>query len=81
MNDELDRRLWDGNGSRSLLEVAIERGEWELAALCMLTGFMEAARKLPPEGAEALLELLSIEGEPRRGHRRRRGRGRRHGPA
>ena len=42
----------------STLEIAIERKNWELAALCLLLGVAEVASKLPPETLERLLELL-----------------------
>ena len=67
------------NGSKSLLAQAIEREDWEVAALCMLLGAVEAANKLPRETLDALLdELEIIEPEPHRGSRgrtRRRPRG------
>ncbi|MGH2628259.1 MAG: hypothetical protein ACRDHY_16595 [Anaerolineales bacterium] len=69
------------NGSRSLLARAIEREDWETAALCMLLGAVEAANKLPRETLDALLDELDlIAPEP---HRRSRGRKwrRRRGPA
>jgi hypothetical protein len=43
---------------RSLLAVAIERENWELAALCLLYGMVRAVETLPPQTLEALLELL-----------------------
>jgi hypothetical protein len=46
---------------RSLLAVAIERENWELAALCLLYGFVRAVETLPPATVEALLELLQVE--------------------
>lgn len=46
----------------STLAIAIERKEWELAALVLLLGVVEAASRLPPETLESLLELLE---EPR----------------
>jgi hypothetical protein len=59
------------------LAVAIERENWELAALCLLVGVVEAAEKLPPESIEALIEILAgPESHP--GTRRRRSAGRRH---
>ncbi len=42
----------------STLAIAIERKNWELAALCLLLGVAEVASKLPPETLERLLELL-----------------------
>lgn len=73
------------NGSKSLLAQAIEREDWELAALCLLLGVVEAANKLPRETLDALLDELELEeGPPRRrslrGREWRRGRGR-HGRA
>jgi hypothetical protein len=57
------------------LAVAIERKQWELAALCLLLGLTEAAAKLPPEAIEGLLEVLATEdGPPRPKARSRRGR-------
>jgi hypothetical protein len=47
---------------RSLLAVAIEREDWDLAALCLLVGIARAAQKLPPETLDALLELLDAGG-------------------
>ena len=80
MNDQFDGALWDRNGSRGMLEVAMERGEWELAALYIVAGFFEAASKLPPGALEDALDMLSVDELPRRRNRRTRG-GRRHGPA
>ena len=54
------------------LAVAIERKQWELAALCLLLGLTEAAAKLPPEAIEGLLEVLAAEGESPRRKRRSR---------
>jgi len=54
---------------RPLLAVAIEREDWELAALCLLLGAVRAAATLPPDAVEALLEELAPEGLSR--HRRR----------
>jgi len=55
------------------LAVAIERKQWELAALCLLLGLTEAAAKLPPDAIEGLLEVLAAEGSPssRKGRSRR----------
>ncbi|MEX0799851.1 MAG: hypothetical protein WD379_01375 [Dehalococcoidia bacterium] len=59
------------------LATAIERKQWELAALCLMLGVTEAAAALPPEAVEGLLELLAgledDEQRPRgaRGRRRR----------
>jgi hypothetical protein len=56
----------------SALALAIERKEWELAALYLLLGVSRAAAKLPPDAIYGLLEVLSAEGgeglpSPRRG--------------
>ena len=57
------------------LALAIERKQWELAALCLLLGLTEAAATLPPDAIEGLLEVLAAEGEsPRRRGRPRRDR-------
>jgi len=56
------------------LAVAIERKQWELAALCLLLGLTEAAAKLPPDAIEGLLEVLAAEHQtPRAKGRSRRG--------
>jgi hypothetical protein len=56
----------------SLLAVAIERKDWETAALLLLLGVSRAAKKLPPETLEEMLTELS-EITPRRRASRRRG--------
>ena len=43
----------------STLAIAIERRQWELAALCLLLGVTRAAAALPPDAVEGLLEVLS----------------------
>jgi hypothetical protein len=68
------------NGSKSVLAQAIEREDWEMAALCLLLGAVEAANKLPRETLDALLDELDFDLETHRGSRRRRRRGPR-GPA
>jgi hypothetical protein len=50
------------DGKKSLLAVAIEREDWEVAALCLLIGAVEAVNKLPQETLEALLDELALEG-------------------
>jgi hypothetical protein len=80
MNEHLDARLWDQNGSKGHLEAAMARGEWELAALYIIAGFFEAASKLPEGALEDALDMLSVDDLPRRRYQRRRG-GRRHGRA
>ncbi len=64
--------------TQGLLATAIERHEWELAALCLLLGITRAAASLPPDTVDALLEVLAEEnsrGDP--GRRRKRPGGRR----
>jgi hypothetical protein len=61
---------------RSLLAIAIERENWELAALCLIAGFLEVLEALPPDAAESLMEVLVAEDAPR-GRRRGRYRERR----
>ena len=41
------------------LTIAIERRQWEIAALCLLLGVSRAAAALPPDAVEGLLEVLS----------------------
>lgn len=56
-----------------LLDVAIQQENWEAAALCLLLGAVRAARKIPPETLEEMIELLS-EAPRRRIRKRSRGR-------
>jgi len=70
----------------SALALAIQRKQWEVAALYLLVGLTQATAKLPPDAILGLLEVLegspsaSAEGRPasggstggpRRGQRRR----------
>ena len=41
------------------LTLAIERRQWEIAALCLLLGVARAAAALPPDAVEGLLEVLT----------------------
>ena len=45
----------------SALALAIERKQWEVAALYLLLGVSQAAAKLPPDAIYGLLEVLSAE--------------------
>jgi hypothetical protein len=45
------------------LASAIERREWQLAALYLLLGVSEAWARLPPESMLALVDLLACEEE------------------
>ena len=53
----------------SVLEQAIEKEQWELAALCLCLGALKAAAKLPPGSVVGLLEALETPGLPERGRR------------
>ncbi len=53
------------------LALAIQKKEWELAALCLLLGVTRAAAALPPDAVEGLLEML--EAAPAQRPRGRRG--------
>jgi hypothetical protein len=57
---------------RSLLSVAIERQDWEAAALCLLLGAARVARLLPPQTLEEMIELLAE--MPQHPEKRKRGR-------
>lgn len=50
----------------AVLAVALQRRQWELAALYILLGVVSAAALLPPESVE---ELLAVLDEPVRGPR------------
>lgn len=52
------------------LALAIERKQWELAALYLLLGVVQAAGALPPEAVEGLLDVLEEPARERRGARR-----------
>ena len=47
------------------LAIAIERQQWELAALCLLLGVARVAAALPPDAVEGLLEVLDAGPERR----------------
>jgi len=60
---------------RSLLSVAIEREDWEAAAVVLLLGLVEATRDIPAEALEEMIAELSEEQtrhvrsrKPRRAH-------------
>jgi hypothetical protein len=57
---------------QSLLALAIERKDWDAAAVVLLYGVMQAMKRMPPEAIEEMIELLSEE-PPRRAKRVRRG--------
>ncbi len=59
----------------SALAAAIERKDWETAALLLFLGVTRAARTLPPDAIDQIVEALSE--TPRRRGRTRRTRGHR----
>ena len=63
------------NGSKSLLARAIEEENWEVAALCLLLGVVQAAEKLPRETLDALLDELEMDDRPHRARPTRKRRG------
>ena len=64
------------NGSKSLFAMAIEREEWEVAALCLMLGVLKAAENTPRETLDALLdELEFVDEHPHRIRRQRKRRG------
>ena len=57
------------------LDYAIRTKNWELAALCLVVGAMEALEMMPPDAVDELLASLDLDEEecaPRR-HKRLRG--------
>jgi len=67
------------NGSKSLLARAIEREDWEVAALCLMLGVLKAAEDLPEETLNALLDELPFVDESDYRIRKQRRRRRPHG--
>lgn len=57
---------------RSLLAAAIEREDWDAAAVVLLLGVVEAARKLPPQTLEEMIALLAEKHPHRRARPRKR---------
>lgn len=60
------------NNSKSLFARAIEREDWEVAALCLMLGVLQAAEKMPRETLDALFDELDLEDERPRHIRRQR---------
>ena len=48
-----------------ILVWAIERKQWELAALCLLLGLAETISKLPPDTVVGLFDALNGGGDER----------------
>ena len=62
-------------GDMKALDYAIRTENWELAALCLVVGAMEALEMMPPDSVDELLSELDVDLEecaPRR-HRRLKG--------
>ncbi len=59
------------SAGNATLSAAIERRDWELVALALLLGVSRAARRLPPETLDHLVEELTdgLEAPPRRKRR------------
>ncbi|HLF77036.1 MAG TPA: hypothetical protein VJB57_06040 [Dehalococcoidia bacterium] len=45
------------------LAVAVERRQWQVVALRLLLGVSDAARRLPPESLNELIDLLGAGSE------------------
>ncbi len=61
------------------LDYAIRTENWELAALCLLMGAVEALKELPPDAVDELLAELDVGAEECRPRRHERVRGERRG--
>ena len=48
-----------------MLKRALEKEEWEVAALCLLLGTLEAAAKLPRNTVLSLAKTLGVVGIPK----------------
>ncbi len=43
------------------LDYAIRTENWELAALCLVVGALEAVKELPPDVVDEMLAMLDVE--------------------
>lgn len=76
-----------GNGKREMwefvdmkaLDYAIRTENWELAALCLVMGAVEAVKELPPDAVDEMLAMLDLDEEECRPQRHERVRGERRG--
>ena len=59
------------------LDYAIRTKNWELAALCLVIGALEALEEAPRETIDEMLALLETDGEGCGARRQERSRGRR----
>jgi len=64
--------MTDARPAPGVLALAIERRQWELAAVCLALGVTRAARALPPQALEELIAILSVAPTPRARKRLRR---------
>ncbi len=55
------REIMGKKGDGSPVSLAIEREDWEMAALLLLLGFVEVIDEVGAAGAEALLDELEAE--------------------
>ena len=53
----------EGRGPVSAMSKALEKREWEVVAVCLLRGLVQAASALPPDAVHQLVEAL--EGDER----------------
>lgn len=60
-----------GPDPHELLSIAIQRENWEVAALCIVITAAQTLEILPAGEAEEMLEVLAGELEPRRPRRRK----------
>ncbi len=51
----------------SAVATAIQKADWEAAAVCLLWGFVRAASKVPPEALQDLLDALEDGGHGSKG--------------
>jgi len=49
----------------SPLAIAIRQQQWELVSLCLLLGFWEVLKTLPPDSLEGLLDVVSGTDDPK----------------
>jgi hypothetical protein len=57
-----------------VLRLAIQRRDWEAAAVCVLLGVSRAARALPDDGIDEIIAELTSELDAPAHHHKRKGR-------